>query len=51
MMDAGDLMQGALMLIGAASPFVFTYFVIHFSGDIIELIRKAAAVGRNKRGW
>lgn len=50
-MDAGQLMQGALKLIGVFGPFLFGFLVLAYAGELIGLIKKAIGVAGKDRNY
>lgn len=49
-MTAADYLSGAFGLIKLASPFLFIAIATFYTGEMIELIRKAI-LGRKKGEW
>lgn len=48
-MNAAELLGGAMKLIGALGPFVLVFLAIASAGELIDLVRHAAKVARDRR--
>lgn len=48
-MNSAELMGGAMKLIGALGPFALVFLAIAAAGELIDLLRHAAKVARDRR--
>lgn len=47
-MNSADLLAGGFKLIGLLGPFALVFLAVSCAGELIDLVKKAASVVRNR---